>query len=381
MKIGVIGHKRVPSREGGIEKTIEKQMLRMRDRGHEVVFYNRSGHNIFGAEYDENDRLSLFEGTKIETVYTPKGSLGVPVYSFLATLKALEEKCDIIYYHGSGSCRMIPLAKIRGAKCAAMLHGIDSLRVKWNRYGKYYLSKGEKAAAKKADVCFVLSENIKDYIKKKYGREPIVTFNGTEPPQINEAGDEMIRERYGVGKDDYILTLVRIDSGKGIQYLIRAFRDIETDKKLIIAGGADPACMEYYRELKALAGKDDRIIFTGYVQEPVVTALYRNAYMYVFPSDQEGMAHSLLEAMAAGCCCLVSDIPENVAVVEEYGAVFKKADTEDLKEKIKILLSDPEKVSAYKQNAAGHVLGKYDWDRCTDQVEEAFYSALKAIDG
>ena len=52
MRIGIIGQKRVPSREGGVEKTVEQIGIRLADRGYEVILYNRSGHNIYGPEFD-----------------------------------------------------------------------------------------------------------------------------------------------------------------------------------------------------------------------------------------------------------------------------------------------------------------------------------------
>ena len=386
MKIAVIGHKRVPSREGGIEKTVEKQMLRMRDRGHEVVFYNRSGHNIFGAQYDAalpapegegarspfSDAWKDLHGVTIRTVFTPKGKAGVPVYSFLATFKAVRDKCDILYYHGSGSCVMIPLAGVFGKKTAAMLHGIDSRRAKWKRFGRKYLELGERFAAEKADACFVLSEHMRDYIKETYGADTILTFNGAEAPKERPESGSGVSGRFGLTKDGYVLTLVRIVPEKGLHYLIRAFKKCRTDKKLVIAGGVDPACRDYYRRLTELAGDDERILFTGFIEEPDVTELYRNAYLFVLPSDLEGMAHSLLEAMAAGCACLVSDIPENTGVLGEYGKSFRKGSTKDLYEQLSALLKDPEAVEKMRDGVSEHVLSTYHWEACTDQIEQVF---------
>ena len=374
MKIAVIGHKRVPSREGGIEKTVEKQMLLFRDRGHEVIFYNRSGHNIFGEQYDANDpeTKEFFRGTRIETIYTPKNSLGVPVYSFLATRHALKERCDIIYYHGSGSCLMIPYAKRRGAHCVGMIHGIDSQQTKWGRFGRWYLRKGEKAAAKKADACLVLSEHIQKYMLETYGTEPVLTFNGTEPPAPDEKAWEALAKRFGIRKNGYVLTVVRIVAGKGLEYLIEAFKRCDTDKKLVIAGGVDPVCTEYAQMLRTLAKGDGRILFTGFLEEPDISTLYCSAYGFVFPSDHEGMAHSLLEAMAAGCCILASDIPENAAVLKNYGCTFRHGDTEDLKAKLQGLLNDPKAAANYRTEVADYALKTYNWEICVDRIEEIF---------
>lgn len=66
MKIAIIGHKRIPSNEGGIEKGVEQHAVRMVQRGNDVTVYNRGGHNVFGKEFDgkkecnkENDKIVL----------------------------------------------------------------------------------------------------------------------------------------------------------------------------------------------------------------------------------------------------------------------------------------------------------------------------------
>lgn len=53
------------------------------------------------------------------------------------------------------------------------------------------------------------------------------------------------------------------------------------------------------------------------IKPGMLDELYSNAYIYTLPSDLEGMPLSLLEAMSYGNCCLVSDIPECVEVVED----------------------------------------------------------------
>ena len=110
--------------------------------------------------------------------------------------------------------------------------------------------------------------------------------------------------------------LGRLVPEKGIRYLIEAFKNVKTDKKLVIAGGSSDTD-SFMKELKALAKGDDRILFTGFVQGAMLGELYSNAYIYTLPSDLEGMPLSLLEAMSYGNCCLVSDIPECAEVVED----------------------------------------------------------------
>lgn len=365
MKIAIIGHKRIPSNEGGIEKGVEQHSVRMASRGHDVTAFNRGGHNVFGKEYDNKEKLKEYKGVKIITVPTLKGAASVPLYSFLATIRAAFSGYDVVSYRASGSCVMIPLAKFLGLKTVASLHGIDSQRDKWGGFASKYLEFGEKMAAQKADVCLVLSQNMKEYIDTKYNANSVLFANGVDTPTAKEA--EIIKEKYGLEKDSYILSLGRIVPEKGLHYLINAFKKCDTDKKLVIAGGSE-SNRDYYNELVALAEGDDRIIFAGYVVGDEIRELYSNAYIFALPSNLEGMANTLLEAMSFGNCCLVSDIPENTEVVTTFAESFKKGDEEDLYDKLNGLLQNPDRIENYKQNAAEYILERYNWDLVVDQM-------------
>ena len=334
MKIAIIGHKRIPSNEGGVEKGVEQHSVRMAARGHDVTAYNRGGHNIFGKEYD-CDKRREYKGVRIITVPTTKGVSSVPIYSFLATLHAAITRYDVVSYRASGSCVMIPLAKLLRLRVVASLHGIDSKRDKWGGFASRYLEFGERMAAKHADVCLVLSENMKNYITQRYGREPVLFANGIEKPDFYAS--QIIKDKYDLDKDSYILSLGRIVPEKGLHYLINAFRKCHTVKKLVIAGGAE-ANQEYYSELKKLAEGDSRILFTGYVVGRETAELFSNAYIFAIPSNLEGMANALLEAMSYGNCCLVSDIPENTEVVSDKAVWFKTGDEGDLQKSFRCFL-------------------------------------------
>ena len=183
-------------------------------------------------------------------------------------------------------------------------------------------------------------------------------------PAIKNA--EIITEKYGLTKDSYFLFLGRLVPEKGIRYLIEAFKDVKTDKKLVIAGGSSDTD-SFMKELNELARDDERIIFTGFVQGRMLDELYSNAYIYTLPSDLEGMPLSLLEAMSYGNCCLVSDIPECAEVVEDKALVFNKSDVNDLRKKIQDASDHSEKVIKMKLKATDFICEKYNWN---DVVEE-----------
>ena len=218
---------------------------------------------------------------------------------------------------------------------------------------------GEKCAVRFADEIIVLSEGVQKYFLDTYGRKTRFIPNGVNRPVIHEA--EIIKDKFGLEKDTYILFLGRLVPEKGLRYLIRAFKQVKTDKKLVIAGGSSDTD-EFASELREMAKDDDRIIFTGFVQGQELDELYSNAYVYTLPSDLEGMPLSLLEAMSYGNCCLVSDIDECASVVEDKALVFKKSNVDDLKEKMQLACDRVDIVSQMKACAADFICKKYNWD-------------------
>ena len=248
--------------------------------------------------------------------------------------------------------------------------GIDWQREKWQSgLGSKFIHQGEKNAAKYADEIIVLSKDVQKYFLETYGRETHFIPNGVNRPEVREA--KLITDHFGLKKDSYILFLGRLVPEKGIRYLVEAFKNVKTDKKLVIAGGSSDTD-SFMEELKDLAKGDDRILFTGFVQGAMLDELYSNAYIYTLPSDLEGMPLSLLEAMSYGNCCLVSDIPECAEVVEDKALIFKKSDVEDLREKLQDACDHPEMVMKMKNQAADFICEKYNWDEVVKETMKLY---------
>lgn len=363
LRIAMIGHKRIPSREGGVEIIVEQLSVRLAALGHQVDAYNRYGHHVSGKKYDEEygrgDR-KYYKKVRIRIVPTFRSSkLNAIVYSFLATIRAAFLPYDVMHYHAEGPCAVLWIPKLLGKKIVVTVHGLDWQRAKWGNFASGVIKFGEKMAVKYADEIIVLSKNVQQYFRDTYGRETAFIPNAVEKPELRPA--ELITEKYGLKGDDYFLYLARIVPEKGVHYLIEAFREIDTDKKLVIAGGNSQA-VEYMDMVHAMAAEDKRIIMTDFVQGQVLEELYSNAYAFILPSDVEGMSVGLLEAMSYGRCCLVSDICENTEVVEDKALTFIKSDVRDLRVKLEYLLQRPEVVEEYKRQGCDFICGKYNWE-------------------
>lgn len=368
LRIAMLGHKRMPSREGGVEIVVQELSTRMVRQNHAVTCYNRRGHHVSGEEFD-TEALTEYQGVRIKSVFTvQKSGLAAMSSSAVAAIKAAFGRYDVVHFHAEGPCAMLWLPKLFGKRCIATIHGLDHQRAKWGKFASAYILTGEKCAVKFADEIIVLSENIRDYFLETYNRKTLFIPNGVNAAQKRNA--EIIKEKFGLSENEYILYLGRLVPEKGIKYLIEAYESLSINKKLVIAGGSSDTA-EYEKELRSMAeGKN--IIFTGFVQGETLEELYSNAYVYVLPSDLEGMPLSLLEAMSYGNCCLTSDIPECSSVIGEYGVTFKKSDVSDLTEKLKFLCDNPEKVAFYSNNSSEYICNKFNWDDVVQKTLSAY---------
>ena len=372
LKIAMLGHKRIPSNEGGVEVVVEALCARMAALGHSVTCYNRAGHHVSGAEH-ELPAGSVYRGIRLVTVPTleRKGFAAV-ISSFFAAVRSAFGSYDVVHIHAEGPAFFCWLPKLFGKRVIVTVHGLDWQREKWNGgIASKFIHLGERVAVRFADEIIVLSENVRQYFLDTYGRATRFIPNGVSAPTLESP--RLIAEKWGLQKDGYILYLGRIVPEKGETYLIEAFKQVKTDKKLVIAGGSSDT-ERYLRQLQNLAAGDDRILFTGFVQGKLRDELYSNAYVYTLPSDLEGMPLSLLEAMSYGNCCLVSDIPECAEVVEDKAVLFRKSDVDNLRQKLQTLCDQPEMAAQYKANAAQFILNKYGWDDVVEKTLSLYRS-------
>lgn len=376
LKIAMLGHKRIPSREGGVEIVVDELSTRMVKMGHKVDAYNRSGHHVSGNEFNlaDYDSLRSYKGVGIIRIPTvQKKGFSALVYSFIASVLVSFKDYDVIHYHAEGPCAFMWIPSLFGIRTVATIHGLDWARSgKWGSMASSFIKFGEKVAVMFSSNIIVLSRHVQQYFLENYNRETEMIPNGVECPETKKAC--IITQKYDLKGNDYILSLSRLTREKRIDLLIEAYKNIDTDIKLVIAGGSSDSS-EYVDSLKKLSEDDDRIIFTGFVQGDEMAELYSNAYLYCLPSELEGMPLSLLEAMSYGDCCLVSDIAENTDVIGNNGISFRTNDREDLTTKLKELINNSDIVNGCKQVSSEYICSKYNWDDITQKTIDVYMSS------
>ena len=148
IRILQLGHKRIPSREGGIEIVVEELSTRMANLGHEVTCYNRKRHQP-GVHEHKN---KFYKGVCIKEIPTVdlKGLAAVSS-SVSGAIGAAFGAYDVVHFHAEGTAVFCWLPKLFGKRCVATIHGLDHQRAKWGKFASWYIRFGEKCAVNYAD--------------------------------------------------------------------------------------------------------------------------------------------------------------------------------------------------------------------------------------
>jgi glycosyltransferase involved in cell wall biosynthesis len=373
MKIAFIGQKGIPALYGGVERHVEELSVHLVRRGHDVTVYTRP--------YFTHPSRKSFRGVKLVSLPSLHTKhFDAITHTLLSTMHAIRNGFDIIHFHGVGPSLLSFLPKLFGskAKVIATFHSIDRKHKKWGAFARYFLWLGEWASVSFPDQTISVSRTIREYCRLCFHKETVYIPNGVTESLPRNQRASLIRQRFGLMTDQYILAVSRLIPHKGIHYLIEAFRKLDTKKNLVIVGDA---CYtdDYVRKLKELAGNDPRIIFTGFQKGKMLAELLSNAYLFVLPSEAEGLPIALLEAASFGRCVLASNIPENIEVVRANGQVigytFRNKDTKDLTTKLRALMKTPRTIRHRGALARKVVNDAFNWRSITRDIETLYAAA------
>ncbi len=365
MKIAMIGQKGMPSRAGGIEVHVEEIGCRLAAMGHDLWIYARS--DYCSALLESYKGMRIIQIPSVNTNH-----FDTITYTAASTLHALKSGAELIHFHALGPSLFAFLPRLFGRKVICTIHGLDWKRDKWGRLTKLILKLGEQVGVRYAHQTISVSKTLLPYFEEKYHKTPVYIPNGVYVKQ--KPSEKIIEETYGLAADSYILFLSRIVPEKGLHFLIEAFKGLNTDKKLVVAGGTSHSDA-YVKKVKKLAESNPNIVFTGFVEGEALEALFSYAYMYVLPSTVEGLPISLLEAMSYGTLCLTSDIEENRTVVDAYGFTFRSRDVEDLRNKLEQLLIS--KNSYDGDRTIEYIKENYSWDCVAAKTNQVYQSVFK----
>lgn len=378
MNIAMVGLRGIGNDiSGGVERHVEELAVRMARLSHAVTVFGRSAY--LPEKETEYHGVRLVRRPAIHTKHLETMS---------NTVACLPSVCcgyDIVHFHSVGSSLLCFAPRMLGSRVVATVHGLDFQRSKWGACGRAALYSGAWMSGRVPNETIVVSEKIRHYYNEKFNRATWFIPNGVNVPSRRGLG--VLGDKFGLKEKEYILSLGRLTSEKGVHYLIPAFRRLDAPVKLVIAGN-QLLGNNYLRHLRQLADGDPRIVFTGPLYGREKDEAFSNALGFVLPSELEGMPIVMLEAMSYGCPVLSSDISECAAVWEtarrEEGIdlcrSFRSCDVGDLTRGLREFLDDPER-TAMGERAREYVLARYNWDGIVEETLDVYSRALNGKNG
>lgn len=201
------------------------------------------------------------------------------------------------------------------------------------------------------DVLITINEEDYAFAKKRMKAKRISYVPGVgidlKKFSKSELGRENVRKELGISKDaTLLLSIGELNQNKNHETVIRAIKDLK-DVWYVIAGQGGRKA--HLQSLIDSLGLTDRVKLLGYRRD--IRELLSSADVFVMPSFREGLPASLMEAMAMGLPCVVSEIRGSTDLIDENGGdYFNPRSVEECKKAINGVLSgDREKMSAYNK--------------------------------
>ena len=205
---------------------------------------------------------------------------------------------------------------------------------------------------------------VSEFVKKDLdnrGFDPAKTVaipNGIELPCTTSAKEE-----------DFILFMGRLVNTKGLEYLVKAMRSV--DSKLIICGGGP--LQDKLQNLIERSQLQNKVEMTGRVCEERKCELLSSCKIFVMPSIFESYGIAVAEAMSYGKAIVATDTGGLPEVVRDGGLLCRPKDPVDLAKKLTELLRN-EELRVEKSSKARSLALSYTWDAIAPRMESTYLS-------
>lgn len=358
MRIAILGIKGIPGHHG-VEVVVDSLVPHLAAKGHDITVY---GYNSYTEPMDD------YHGATVKTVPgSSSKNLEMISHMWRASLDARRERYDLVHIHSTDPCLLAWLPRPRYGVIATS-HGQAYIRRKWGLAARMFSRLAERFFIHYPKVITSVSRPLCEYYEKKYRRTVIYIPNGIT---FREKPDTTWLGKWSLEPGKYLFnTAGRIERTKGIHTLFDAYRRIDTNLPLVVAGGGSATDFGYYDELKR--NKPAGVTFAGFLTGDELFALYAHAGVFVFPSEYEAMSIALLEGLSFGVPTVYSDIPENVAVAKGIGFPFEVSNVDSLADRLHFVLTHPEEAAAVGRKAKEHVEREHDWSHIADRYDEIY---------
>jgi len=368
MRVVVIGSKGYPSTPGagGVEQGVRHVAAELSALGHDVIVYERG------------QRATRMEGSvMIRCVpFVNRRTLAGWSHLILSLIDALisVRGIDVFHVHCAQNGFVCLPLRLTGARVLFHIHGCEWRARKWGVLMSLAIRASCIAGAISAHTVVVVCERSKRFLGNvlRPTRKVRLIPNGVSSALLApEVLPVRRRELLFVG---------RIVPQKRLDILLDAFRSLPNSDVTLTIVGPTSYSEAHAQQLIERTRDDARISWLGQRSSRTVQELYRRCLALVLPSDHEGCSNVLIEALAAGCCIVASDIPENRAVTSDAAALVQPGDPTALADVLSRLLRDPAKAEQLRCAARARAALLPTWEAVTREFLTQYQAREDSVD-
>ena len=361
----------------GITMIFFKSFVRhLLDKGHTVDIATNETESLVPQCYRD-------WGCKVYHIETSRSPLNKGNFTAIKQINKIvrENGYNIVHCHTplAGICTRLACRKLRdaGVKVLYTAHGFHFYKgAPIKNWLLYYTA--EKICAPFTDVLITINKEDFTLAQKKMKSKRVEYVPGVgidlekfSKPTVNKVDK---RRELGIPEDAVLLLSVgELIKRKNHETIIRAIADVDTDVYCLIAG--DGILHTHLQSLIDHLGISDRVKLIGYRND--VKEIYEIADLFVFPSFQEGLPVSVMEAMASGLPCIVSNIRGNVDLINDgiNGFLCDPNDATGFSKCIEKLLKDRNLMKSFSLSGKETIM-KYDIKEIIDTIQNIYQEAL-----
>ena len=367
MKIAIIGSRGYPYVYSGYETFVRELSERLVRQSIGVTVYCHS--NLF------RDRPKEVNGIRL--VYIPtieKKNLSQFIHSLQSVLHACFAKYDVVLVVNSANGPFGMLTRVFRKRTVINVDGLEWLRPKWRGLGAHYFHWASKLATRLYDRVITDSQEMQKIYEHEFGAASVMIAYGADIPP---AADHGLLAKWDLKSRQYYLIVGRLVPDNNADLIVREFTVSASLKKLVIVG--DVPYKDRYADSIRRHAADPRVVFTGYVTDPVeLAALYQHCYAYCHGHEFGGTNPALLQALANGCAIYALDTVFNreTLLAGDYGLFFNK-EKGSLRKLIAGMEKRPGLLDGFRQKAPSRIRENYSWEKIVAQYCQLFANMLK----
>ncbi|MCX8173836.1 MAG: glycosyltransferase [Thermoplasmata archaeon] len=360
---------------GGVESHVFALSRGLVELGHEVKVLTANHTNKLPTE-------EKFEGLEIIRVPTLANLFNTPINpSIFFKVRKLDFEVAHLHFPPPLASFFAALSLVKLKKPYVLTYHCDVelpvplgnliVEVYRNTMGRYTVEHASKI--------IVHTKTYQATSRSIWNLEPVIIPSAVDTQRFSpERFSPELKKRYGTFR--IVLFVGRLVYQKGVSFLIDAFQYLPNNVLLLIVG--DGPEMENLKKLAKIRNLEHRVIFLGRISHFELPSYFATCDVFVLPSVSrlEAFGLVIVEAMASGKPVVVADIPGVNEVIEDgrEGLLCKPMNPEDLAEKIKRLLENPDLARRLGENGRKTALEKYEWRKIAKDVERVYMEVLRA---